>query len=156
MNLLQKLLGLVILSVLSASPGYAEIKLTGKHNLISVQPNDSGSFLIFRVTIRNSGTSTLSKVRLVATDPQIVADKTTNSRIIENLPSGSSVALDWNVNCECPSSQLTPGMDIPFVIQVEAIDDAGGRSEFYVDSTVVTKQNVQVSHLPVSSVAQSH
>ena len=147
MSLIQKMLLLVVVSLVTATSGYAEIKLTGRHELVAVHSNRSGSLLTFRVIISNSGISTLSKARIVATDPLIVPDTASNVRVIENLPSGQSIAFNWNVGCEFPSDQLTPGMEIPLVLQVEAFDEKGGISEFYISSTVTAPKYIQVSKM---------
>jgi len=135
MKLLQKILLLgFLVFVVAASPAYAEVALTARHNLISIQPDGAGSILTFSIVISNSGSSTLSHAKLVAKDPLIAEDSATNTKVIGTVASGESVAMDWTVNSALSTDQLSAGMDIPFNIQVEAVDDAGNTATFRMES----------------------
>lgn len=134
MNLFQKFWVWSFFIVTAASPAYADIMLTGKHNLVAVQPDGAGSLLTFNIALSNAGTSSLSYAKLVAKDPLILADAATDSRLIGVLSVGDTVTMDWTVHSSLPSDQLNPGMDIPFNIQVEAADDTGKITSFQVTS----------------------
>lgn len=133
MNLLQKFC-LWSFVVAAASPAYADIMLTGKHNLVAIAPDGDGSLLTFNIAFSNAGTSAVSYAKLVAKDPLIRPDSATDSRLVGVLSVGDSVTMDWTVHSSLPSDQLYPGMDIPFNIQVEAADDTGNITTFQVTS----------------------
>lgn len=134
MNLIRKFGLWAFFVVVASSPAYADVVLTCKHDLVSIQPEGAGSLLSFSITISNSGTSSLGYAKLVAKDPLAKPEAVTNTRSIGALPAGDTVAFDWIVTSSLPTDQLTPGMDLPFNIDVEAADEAGNLTIFQVTS----------------------
>jgi len=134
MKLLWKILLWGFFIVVAASPAYAEMALTARHNLISIQADGAGSILTFSIVVSNAGSSTLSHATLVAKDPLIIEDSAASTKVIGTVPIGESVAMDWTVNSALSTEQLSVGMDIPFNIQVEATDDAGNTASFQLES----------------------
>lgn len=134
MNLFRKIFLWSFFVVMAASPANADIVLTGRHNLVAVQPEGEGSLLTFTLAISNAGTSSISYAKLVAKDPLILADGATDSRNIGVLSVGETVKMDWTVQSNLPTSQLSAGMSIPFNLQVEAADDTGKITTFQVTS----------------------
>lgn len=111
--------------MLASSPAYADMVLTAKHTLVSVQPDGAGSILTFNIAISNAGTSSLNYANLVAKDPLVPPDASTNTQHIGALAAGDTVTLNWSVPSALPPDQLAPGTDIPFNIDVEAADESG-------------------------------
>lgn len=134
MKLYKKIGVTAIFALLASSPAYADVMLTGKHNLVSIQPEGTGSLLTFSLSLSNTGTSAMSYAKLVAKDPLIVSDAATATKRIDVLSAGDTVMLDWTVSSSLSPDQLTPGMDIPFNIEAEAADDAGNFASFLIAS----------------------
>lgn len=128
-------IGVAVLGViLAASSVCADMMLTGRHQLVSVQADGSGSLLTFKIAISNTGTSSITQATLTAKDPLIAGDVANVTRLLGSLPAGDTVMIDWTVPSALPTDQLAPGMSIPLNIQTEAADDLGNVSSFEITS----------------------
>lgn len=128
--------GIILLSsiILTSQPVWADMALAGRHRLVSVKPEMSGSIVTVALSIKNVGSSPIYSVDLSAKDPLFPPVDTANVKHIGILSAGEEVSLIWDIPTSLPPDQLYPDMDIPLYIDVETTDDAGNRVALEVSS----------------------
>lgn len=136
MNTFKASLALSFFTILMISPSaWADMALTGKHRLVSVKPDVSGSIVTVALSIKNVGTSPIRSAALSAKDPLFPPVDMANVKHIDILYAGEEASIVWDIPTSLPPDQLYPDMDIPLYIDIEATDDVGSRVALEISST---------------------